>query len=105
MHSRYSDDGCMENCIELRINAGDKSPANKQDNAIAEAYGNKFIIPLDFEMLDSSAPYSQVGLGNRLCYEVTFNDYNRVTKSKWGSETDYVMKLCSTITTELPNPQ
>ena len=33
----------------------------KQDKAIADAYGNKFIIPLDFEMLDSSAPYYQVG--------------------------------------------
>ena len=43
--------------------------------------GNKFVIPLDFEMLDSSAPYYQAGLGNRLCYEITFNDYNRVIKS------------------------
>ena len=44
-------------------------------------YGNKFIIPLDFEMLDSAAPYYQAGLGNRLCYELTFNDYNQVIKS------------------------
>ena len=73
-----STDGCMENCIKLRINAGDK---NVQDKAIADAYRNKFIIPLDFEMLDSAAPYYQAGLGNRLCYELTFNDYNRVTKS------------------------
>ena len=27
-------------------------------------------------MLDSAAPYYQAGLGNRLCYELTFNDYN-----------------------------
>ena len=74
-----SNDGCMENCIKLRINAGDKSTSNTQDKAIADAYGNKFIIPLDFEMLDSEAPYYQAGLGNRLCYELTFNDYNRVT--------------------------
>ena len=71
-----STDGCMENCIKLRINAGDKSTGNAQDKAIADAYGNKFIIPLDFEMLDSAAPYYQAGLGNRLCYEITFNDYN-----------------------------
>ena len=32
-------------------------------------------------MLDSLAPYYQVGLGNRLCYEITFNDYNRVINS------------------------
>ena len=76
-----STDGCTENCIKLRINAGDKSTSNAQDKAIADAYGNKFIIPLDFEMLDSAAPYYQAGLGNRLCYELTFNDYNRVTKS------------------------
>ena len=43
-----STDGCMPNCINLRINAGDKSLGNAKDNAIADAYGNKFIIPLDF---------------------------------------------------------
>ena len=80
-----STDGCMENCIKLRINAGDKSTSNAQDKAIADAYRNKFIIPLDFEMLDSAAPYYQAGLGNRLCYELTFNDYNRVTKSRVSS--------------------
>ena len=75
-----SNDRCTENCINLRINAGDRSTSNAQD-AIADAYRNKFIIPLDFEMLDSAAPYYQAGLGNRLCYELTLNDYNQVTKS------------------------
>ena len=65
----------------MRINAGNKNATNAKDKAIADAYGNKFIIPLDFEMLDSAAPYYQAGLGNRLCYKLTFNDYNRVTKS------------------------
>ena len=36
-------------------------------------------------MLDISAPYYQAGLGNRLCYKLTFNDYNRVTKSRVSS--------------------
>ena len=76
-----STDGCTENCIKLRINAGNKNDSNTQDNAIAATYGNKFIIPLDFEMLDSTIPYYQAGLGNRLCYEITFNDYNRVIKA------------------------
>ena len=80
-----SNDRCTENCIELRINAGDKSTSNKKDSAIADAYGNKFLIPLDFEMLDSSAPYYQAGLGNRQCYEITFNNYNRVIKSAVAS--------------------
>ena len=40
-----SNDRCMENCIKLRINAGDKNTSNTRDKAIADAYGNKFIIP------------------------------------------------------------
>ena len=77
--------GCTENCIKLRINAGDKNTGNARDKAIANAYRNKFIIPLDFEMLDSAVPYYQAGLGNRLCHEITFNDYNQVTKSAVSS--------------------
>ena len=71
-----STDGCTITCMRLRINAADKSATPAEDKAIVDAYKNKFIIPLNFEMLDSSAPYYQVGLGNRLCYEITFNDYN-----------------------------
>ena len=79
-----SNDGCTENCIKLRINAGIKDATNAQDKAIADAYGNKFIIPLDIEMLDSAAPYDQAGLRNRLCYELTFNYYNRVHVPNFG---------------------
>ena len=39
---------CTENCIKLRINTSDKSAGNKRDKAIADTYGNKFVIPLDF---------------------------------------------------------
>ena len=81
----FSSGGCTTNCIRLRINAGNKDATNAQDKTIADAYRNKFIIPLDFEMLDSAAPYYQAGLGNRLCYELTFNDYNRVIKSAVSS--------------------
>ena len=80
-----SNDGCTENCIKLRINAADKNASEKKDKAIANAYGNKFIIPLNFEMLDSALPYYQAGLGNRLCYEIMFNDYNQVIKSAVAS--------------------
>ena len=76
-----SSGSCTTNCIRLRINAGNKDATNAQDKAIADAYRNKFIIPLGFEMLDSAAPYYQAGLGNRLYYELTFNDYNQVIKS------------------------
>ena len=74
--------------MKLRINARDKSTTPTKDNA--EAYENKFIIPLDFEMLDSAMPYYQVGLRNRLSYEFKLNDYNRVINS---SKTDATYKI------------
>ena len=80
----------------MRINAGDKNASERKDKAIADAYGNKFLIPLDFEMLDSSAPYCQAGLRNRLCYEITFSDYNRVIKSAVASpDAKYVISNIS----------
>ena len=85
-----TDGDLTPNCMKLRINAGNKDGTNVQDKAIAEAYGNKFIIPLDFEMLDSAMPYYQVGLRNRLSYELLFNDYNRVINS---SKTDATYKI------------
>ena len=71
--------------MKLRINAGDKSAVVAQDKAIADAYGNKFIIPLDFEV-----PYYHAGLRNRLSYDLKFNDYNRVINS---SKTDATYKI------------
>ena len=73
-----SDDGCKASCTKLRINTKDKNASDPIDNAFAHAYGNKFIIPLDFEMLNSAMPYYHSGLRNRLCYEITFNKYGRL---------------------------
>ena len=86
----YTDSDLTPNCMKLRINAGNKDVTNAKDKAIAEAYGNKFIIPLDFEMLDSTMPYYQVGLRSRLSYELKFNDYNRVINS---SKTNATYKI------------
>ena len=36
-------------------------------------------------MLDSTLPYHKVGLRNRLCYKIMFNDKNRVIKSAIAS--------------------
>ena len=73
-----STDGFRENCMRLRINASNKNTTNAQDKAIADTYSNKSIIPLDFEMLDSA-------IVQRLCYELMFNNYNRVIKSAVSS--------------------
>ena len=39
---------CTLKCMKMRMNAGDKNTSNAQDAAIANAYGDKFIIPLNF---------------------------------------------------------
>ena len=67
---------CTENCMKLQKNASDKNASNKQGAAIDNAYGNKFLIPLNFELLDSVMPYYQSGLRNRSCYEIMFNDHD-----------------------------
>ena len=77
-----SNDGCTENCFKFRIDAKDKSAAsNARDNAIANAYEDNFIIPLNFEMLDNTISYYQSGLPNILCYQLTFNNYDQVILS------------------------
>ena len=44
-------------------------------------YDNRFCFPLDFEILESSLPLYQYGLGSRLIYELTFADYSNVIKA------------------------
>ena len=73
-------DGQIENAIKHRINAGDKAN-NAKDQTVASIYNNRFCIPLDFEILESSLPLYQYGLGSRLTYELTFADYSDVIKA------------------------
>ena len=73
-------DGQTENAIKHRINAGDKA-SNVSDETVASIFDNKFFIPLDFEILESSLPLYQYGLGSRLTYELTFADYSDVIKA------------------------
>ena len=40
-----------------------------------------FGIPLDFEILETSIPLYQYGLGSRLTYELAFADYSDVIKA------------------------
>ena len=44
-------------------------------------YDNHFCIPLDFEILESSLPLYQYGLGSCLTYELTFADYSDAIKA------------------------
>merc|ERR1711911_335977 len=67
--------------MKLRIDASDKENLNSAENNLAHAYKNKFVIPLGFEMFDGAISYYQAGLGNRLCYEITFNYQKNVIRS------------------------
>lgn len=69
------------NVTRLRIGAENKDESKLDDLAIANAYGNRFCIPLDFELLESHMPFYQSGLIGRLEYELTFNSYSNVIKS------------------------
>ena len=73
-------DGQTENAIKHRINATDKAN-NAKDQTVASIYDNRFCIPLDFEILESSLPLYQYDLGSRLTYELTFADYSDVIKA------------------------
>ena len=76
--------GQTENAIKLRINADDEE-SNANVETVASIFDNKFCIPLDFEILESSLPLYQYNSGSQLCikktYELTFADYSDVVKS------------------------
>ena len=79
-------DGQTENAIKHRINAPDKAN-NAKDQTVASIYDNRFCIPLDFEILESSLNLYQYGLSSCLTYELIFADYSNVIKSKDSDET------------------
>ena len=73
-------DSQTENAIKHQINATDK--ADFANNiTVASIYDNRFCIPLDFDILESSLPLYQYGLCSRLAYELTFADYSDVIKA------------------------
>ena len=69
-------DGQTENAIKHRINAGNKADV-ANNITVASTYDNRFF----FEILESSLPLYQYGLGSRLTYELTFADYSDVIKA------------------------
>ena len=73
-------EGQTKNVIKHRINATNKAN-NAKDQTVASIYDNRFCIPLDFEILETSLPLYQYGLDSRLTYELTFADYSDVIKS------------------------
>jgi len=77
-HYQGIDTTADRNATKLRVGAGDGDQTVSADQAISTAYGNRFCIPLDFELLETHMPFYQSALGDRLEYELTFNDNTRV---------------------------
>ena len=92
-NSQYQgiDTSTGRNATKLRVGAGDAVNV-AGDKAISEAYGSRFYIPLDFEILKSHMPFYQAGLGDRLEYELTFNDYSRVIVAAGDAGASYTIE-------------
>ena len=89
-------DGQTENAIKHRINATDKANDAK-DQTVASIYDNRFCIPLDFEILESSLPLYQYGLGSHLTYELIFADYSDVIKALNLMQHTQIFPICKFI--------
>ena len=77
------------NTTRIRMDAGNKDEAVAADKAIADSFGNRFYVPLDFELLESHMPFYQNALGDRLEYELTFNDYSCVIRTTGDADASY----------------
>ena len=73
-HSQEIDAFDNRNMTRIRVGAGNGDSEVAADKAIADAFGDRFFAPLDFELLESHMPLYQSALGDRLEYELTFND-------------------------------
>ena len=59
--------------LKLRIDSkGATGDAGK--TAVAKTFGNRFRIPIDFELLNDVGPFYQAGLRDKLEIKLTFND-------------------------------
>ena len=84
------DESDNRNTTRIRVSAGNKD-TSVADKAIADAYSNRFYIPLDFDLLETHMPFFQSALGDRLEYELTFNDYSRVVLATGDANAPYMV--------------
>ena len=88
------DTSANRNATRIRVGAGNGAP-NACDTSIADTYGNRYYIPLDFELLESHMPFYRSALRDRLEYELTFNDYSRVIKAMEDANASYTIENIS----------
>ena len=76
--------GIYFSILKLRVGAGDRNAAVGTAKATADAYGKRFYIPLDFELLQSHTPFYQRALGDCLEYELTAGEPHAVLPESAG---------------------
>jgi hypothetical protein len=81
------------NTGRIRVGAANAVATAQPDASIATAYGNRFHIPLDFELLTDQMPFYQTGLSDRLTFELTFNDYGHVIVSANNTATYQISNI------------
>ena len=91
-HYQGIDTSSNRNVTRIRTGAGNKNETKTEDAAIVEAYDTRFHIPLDFELLESQMPFYQSALGDRLEYELTFNDYSHVIVATGDAPASYTVE-------------
>lgn len=84
------------NVNKIRIGAGDKDATIAADVAVAGLFGNRFCIPLDFEILETDMPFYQTAFNDLLEYEFTIKNHPDIIKA---TGTDCEFKI-SNITLE-----
>lgn len=65
------------NGLKLRVKSKDAT-GDVKETAISKTYGNRFRIPIDFELLTDIGPYHQSSLADKLEIKLTFNDKKAV---------------------------
>ena len=88
-HYQWIDASDNRNTTRIRVGAGNRDSSVAAHKAIAYVFGDRFFTPLDFELLESHMPFYQRALGDRLEYELTFNDCSRVIQATGDANASY----------------
>ena len=88
-HNQGIDAADNRNTTRIRVGAGNIDSSVADDKAIGDVFGGRFFTPFDFELPESHMPFYQSALGDRLEYELTFNDYSRVIQAIGDANASY----------------
>ena len=88
-HYQGIDASDNRNTTRIPVSAGNGDSSVVADKAIADAFGDRFFTPLDFELLESHMPFHQSALDDRLEYELAFIYYNRVIQAAGDVDASY----------------